>query len=223
MRMLPKILIAAATFIISAAPVRAAEYIYTPEGCDFTVRLPSVPSTIRRCHPVLPDKCWLTTAFTHVYGLEATLNVYLKCDPVAQEEYEGVTEDAIRTALIALSATNLESYQSNTEQHDDMYIGMLLGVGRAPSNNEALYTSQMWITPHSKLTIEGEIIGGEHPDADETLIEVLHSVQRKGAALKTDMPDLSPKADTPSDMGEDMGAESTGSSVPAKPAQKPAQ
>lgn len=178
MQMLRNITLSLIVFLSFASIAHAADYKYAPQGCDFEVMLPSTPTTMRRCHPALPDKCDLKTAFTHVYNMQATLNVYISCDPVSQEDFDTISEDAIRTSLIALSGGQLETYQTNTERQDDMYMGMILGAGSTASNVGTLYTSQIWITPNSKLIVEGEIIGGEHKEADETLINVLHSVTR---------------------------------------------
>ena len=189
MPLLRKTCLVMAALVIAVLPAthaHSAEYTYAPQDCDFTLTLPSTPITVKRCHPAVPDRCDLRTAYTHVYDMTATLNVYVKCDPVEEGAFERFSEDAVQTSLIALTGGKLDTYQTAAEKNGDLYTGMIMGATSGPNNNPALYVAQIRTTPQSRLVIEAEIVGPAHEDADGTLIDILQSIELKNAAQNTD-------------------------------------
>jgi hypothetical protein len=162
-------------------PAMAAKTTYSPEGCGFTVTLPTEPVTLRRCHPDLSDKCDLRTSYTQVFGLDTTLNIFVKCEAADEKLYDDYSTDLMRTTLIAMAGSPVRQYQTDANEMENHKTAMLIGTGMATNSDgkELLYISQIHVGQGSVLTIESEVIGAANDMADKILSDVLHSVQVK--------------------------------------------
>jgi hypothetical protein len=171
-------LAAAAALLLSAAPALAAESTYKPDNCEFQMKFPEAPYSTRHCNPDLPDKCEVKTAFTKVYGTEATMNFYVSCNPVPTDGFKSYDRDVMRTMLLAMAGQGrLENYQTAYDEDTDVKRGSLLGAG--PSYNKKhpmLYMGEIWVGQHSMMTVEGELIGEPNPDTDAAFAKILQSI-----------------------------------------------
>jgi hypothetical protein len=164
--------------LLAGSPASAAEATYKPENCEFQMKFPEAPYSTRHCNPDLPDKCELKTAFTKVYGTEATMNFYVSCNPIPPEGYKSYDRDVLRTMLLAMAGRDrLVNYQTAYDEDTDVKRGSLLGAG--PSYNKKhpmLYMGEIWIGQHSMMTVEGELIGEANPDTDAAFAKILQSI-----------------------------------------------
>lgn len=169
--------------LILATSARAEPYTYKPEGCAFEITFPSQPETVERCNSYLPDRCELMTNFTHVFDLTATLNFFVTCKMVDETVYSDFTQDIMRTTLIARAGNRLETFETYFDARDDYKTAALLGAGNSPNGKDMMmYMSQLWIGKESILTVESELIGPQHEDAERMFAAILQSIQHSASA-----------------------------------------
>ena len=162
-----------------ASPALAEDVIYSPDNCEFQVTLPSEPHKAQRCKPDAPEDCHAVTSFTHVFGLDATVDVRLTCNKAEDQMYERYSGDIMRATLEAMAGKNkLGEYESHYQEHDNAKQAVLIGSG-ASGNNNKIYMMQLWIGKTSVFTIEGELIGGPHEEADDMFADILKSARQK--------------------------------------------
>lgn len=166
-----------AVFLVSLPAWAEDGYVYYPAGCDFHVTLPGKPRAEERCHPVNKDDCRVYARYTKVFDLSATMNVYVACEETNAAAYQAMTEDSMRTALIAAAAHKLDTYQVDFQAQENSKIAILIGSGNSPQGqHDLLQTSLNTANKKSVMIVEGEIIGGAHEEADQMLSDILHSV-----------------------------------------------
>ncbi len=166
-------------FLVLSFPVLAAEFVYSPEGCDFQITFPGEPFATRRCHDQMKDKCSLMTSYTQVFDLDATVNFYVSCTPSAKNFRKDFTPDLMRTSLLARPGIeNLEVYDISYNETDNATMAALLGAGNsANGNNEILYVTQLWVGNGSVLTLEAELIGKQTEKSDRLFADILQSLR----------------------------------------------
>lgn len=179
MKLLKNTALLLAIVTITATPSRADEYIYSPEICEFQVALPGEPQNAKRCKPDNPEDCSNITSFTHVFGLDATVDIRLTCNKAETDMYERYSGDVMRATLEGMVGKNkLGDYESHYNETDEAKQAVLIGSGDVGNNNK-IYMAQLWIGKESVFTIEGELIGGPHEEADDMFADILRSVQLK--------------------------------------------
>lgn len=167
-------------FILASPSVYAEEFTYSPDDCGFEITLPDEPYSGRRCHPDFADRCNPRTVFTQVFGLMTSLNVYVACSALPESVYENYTADIMRTSLLAMAGSSLETYQSDFQEIGDgqARMAILIGAGQTKITNKSLlYTSQIWASPKGQLIVEGEITGESNAKADKMLSDILNSIK----------------------------------------------
>lgn len=159
-------------------------YEYAPEGCEFEMRLPSEPATARRCHPMMPNECALMDSFTRVFDLAATVNIFFSCKPIGGATRSNYTEDALRIMLVSRpGVTDLETQEIAIDERENFTRAALLGAGPSQNGQDVMiYTTQIWVGDKSVLTMEGELIGAAHEQADLLFADILHSLRFKDEA-----------------------------------------
>ncbi len=177
-------LIALAALLLLALPAAQASaeqdgYVYSPEGCDFRMTLPSEPQRTRRCHPYMRDNCALMDGFTKVYNMQSTINIYVTCEKTSRDTRRDYTQDVLQTLLLARPGIDdLETYQLTFEENERETVGALFGAGPSPTGYVApmIYVAQFWVGEHSMMTIEAELIGENYDPADQAFAAILHSI-----------------------------------------------
>lgn len=189
-------------------------YLYSPAGCDFQVSFPAEPRLTKRCHDELPNKCSMMTTYTQVFSLDATVNVYVSCQPTSTNARKDYTSDLLRTSLLARpGVSDLETYDITFSETDKAIMGALLGAGETPNGNDVMiYVAEIWAGDNSVFTLEGELIGKQSEDADKIFGTILRSLHHKG-----DKPDDEGDAVKDKNGGDkDKGAANTGDASPGK-------
>jgi hypothetical protein len=187
-------LVLALSLLLAAAPARADDYTYRPENCEFQMTFPEAPYSTRHCNPDIPDKCEVKTAFTKVYGTDATMNFYVSCNPIPDGAYASYDRDVLKTTLLAMAGrSRLDNYQTAYDEDQDVKRASILGAGPSYNKkNPMLYMGEIWVGQHSLLTVEGELIGEANPESDGAFAHILQSIvttrhadaQKKAAAAE---------------------------------------
>ncbi len=162
--------------LIIAAPARADDHIFKPEGCEFSITFPGEPYETMRCDPDNPQKCIKKTSFTKVFGLDASVNFYVTCNPAEKDMYEHYSGDVMKATLAAMARGNgVEDFEAGFQQTDVAKEAVVLGTGKT-GKSEKLYVSQLWIGHKSAFTVEAELIGEALQESDTQFANILRSV-----------------------------------------------
>lgn len=182
-----------------------------PEGCEFEITLPGEPYNTRRCDPENPDNCSKIISYTKTFGLDATVNFEVSCNPVDAGTFDKFNTDVIKTTLMAMIGTDkLEEFKDDVYQTDKFKQAMLVGTGKM-IDNDRLYTAQLWIGHKSIFTVEGEVIGYAGNEADKMFADVIASARYvEDAAPQKD-------ADEKKDSEEDKDKGEKPAEAPKKP------
>jgi hypothetical protein len=160
------------------ADIGDKSYEYAPDGCEFTLTLPGEPYTVKRCLPDDDTKCSLLTSFTHVFGMEASINFNMSCNPSDIETFNLYNNDFMKIVLSGMiSDQNLEHHEVDFDLSDDIKRAVVMGVGEAGISNK-IYAAELWVGKSSVLTIEGELIGDSVPIVDEMFSDILRSIKQ---------------------------------------------
>ena len=179
--------------LFSALPATAADYAYAPEGCEFRMELPGEPSLSRKCSPDNPEICRDMTGYTKVFGMDATVNINITCNPAPPNMYEQYNGDVMQATMEAMMGKDqLADYQTGYQEFDVAKEAVLLGMGKT-GNNDRVFVAQLWIGQKSVFTVEAELIGQKTDEADKMFADILHSIRHEswpkdGAAAVPDKP-----------------------------------
>lgn len=173
-----------------------AGYVYAPEGCEFTMTFPTEPYNGRLCAPDNPKNCMPQTTYTKVYGLDATVNFNVTCNPVSADIFGRYNQDVMQITLAAMANKNrLDSYETGFQQvGDHAKQAVILGTGRT-GDSEKLFMAQIWVGRHSLMTVEGEVVGPSHEEAEGLMADILSSIRPAGEASPSPSVDEKPAKD----------------------------
>ena len=163
---------------------------YSPEGCDFEITFPEEPYLAQKCMPG-GKTCYNLTSYTMVYDLHTTVDVSVTCNKSTPAEFKRYNEAVMKAALTGMIAErNLDNHTINYREDKITRSASLSGTGKTGAQDK-IYTSQIWVGQHSVFTVQAELIGGEHKQADAVFSEILKSVKIKE---KPDAKKATPKA-----------------------------
>jgi hypothetical protein len=150
---------------------------YAPDFCDFEITFPEAPAVMKKCIP--GADCYDLHSYTMVYDLQTTVDVSAVCNPSTPANYKRYTEGVMKAALAGMvEDRNLTEHQVKFTQEENVRSAALTGVGITGSQNK-IYTGQLWIGQNSVFTVQAELIGGEHAQADKVFSEILQSIKIK--------------------------------------------
>ncbi|MGB4106918.1 MAG: hypothetical protein WBK55_03885 [Alphaproteobacteria bacterium] len=149
---------------------------YSPPTCDFSVTFPSSPYTTRKCDDADNKKCYDMVSYTKVYDMESTVNFRIICNPIDESVYTQYSAEVMEATLRAMTNRSVvKTYDTSFRTEDGYKQAGLVGEGQSGTLS-TIYIAQLWIGHASALSVEAEMIGGEHDDADKLLSEILKSV-----------------------------------------------
>lgn len=196
--------------LLGTAPALAEPYIYSPEGCEFTVTFPSEPLTGRKCNPENPDQCHEVVTFTKVFDATASLNLSVICNPAEENMYERYSGDVMKTTLIAMAGRDkLEESETGFSEQPAFKMAYILGYGKKASQ-DLIYNGQLWIGKTSVFSIEADIVGDYVDGADAMFAEILQSVRLKNPPAAAD------KVEKTEEKAEEKKTEEKAEPKPAK-------
>jgi hypothetical protein len=149
---------------------------YSPPHCDFSVTFPSSPYTTRKCDETDEKKCYDMTSYTKVYDMASTVNFRVICNPIDDSVYKHYSAEVMEATLRAMTnRTVLQTFDTTYRTEDNYKQAALIGEGKSGVLT-TIYIAQLWIGHGSALSVEVEMIGEAHDDADKLLSDVLRSV-----------------------------------------------
>lgn len=162
----------------AAAPNKNnTEHVLRLEGCEFEVTLPGEPYNSRRCDPENPDKCSRITNYTKTFGLDATVNFNITCNPAEEGMFAKYSGEVMKATLTAMVGKDrLEDFKTDMFEGKDFKQAILIGNGKV-NEQERMYSAQLWIGQKSVFTAEGEIIGYAGDEADKMFADIVGSVR----------------------------------------------
>lgn len=153
---------------------------FAPDFCDFEITFPEAPVVQQKC---IPDGgCFEVNSYTMVYDLQTTVDVTVTCNPSTPDAYEQYNEAVMKAALAGMIENkNLTSHEVRYQTLKDEKVknAALTGAGMT-GRSEKIYSGQLWIGPNSVFTVQAELIGSAHVDADESFRDILSSIKTKG-------------------------------------------
>ena len=199
----------------AAAPNKNnTEHVLRLEGCEFEITLPGEPYNSRRCDPEDPEKCSRITNYTKTFGLDATVNFNITCNPAEEgmfAKYSGEVMKATLTAMVGKD--HLEELKTDMYEGKDFKQAILIGNGKV-NDQDRMYSAQLWIGQTSVFTAEGEIIGYAGEDADKMFADIVGSVRpipvdapQKDDEKSTEKEDEDKKEDVKKDAKEETKEE----------------
>ena len=164
-----------------AAPDAPAENPgrYAPDFCDFEITFPEKPHLAQKC---LPDgKCYNLHSYTMVYDLRTTVDVSVTCNPSGPADFKRYNEAVMKAALTGMiSQRNLDDHQIQYREDKQTRSASLSGTGTTGTQDK-IFTAQIWAGQNSLFTVQAELIGGQHEQADAVFSEILKSIKLKDA------------------------------------------
>ncbi|GEM_PF-802321 len=149
---------------------------YSPAPCDFSVTFPSSPYTARKCDDEDKTKCYDMTSYTKVYDMASTVNFRVICNKIDESVYKHYSAEVMEATLRAMTnRTVVQTFDTTYRTEDNYKQAALIGEGQSGMLS-TIYIAQLWIGHGSALSVEAEMIGEAHDDADKLLSDVLKSV-----------------------------------------------
>lgn len=159
-------------------------YEFSPEGCEFAIKFPEKPYQSRRCDPVEPTRnCNTITSYTKVFGMSAAVDFNVTCYPADAGMYERYSDAVMQTTLLAMAKPlKLESFDTGYNEYKTAKMAVLLGGGKTETQQEMIYTAQLWIGQKSVFTLEAQLRGAHNEDSDRLFAEILRTARLKDDA-----------------------------------------
>lgn len=166
------------------SPKKAAikePFIYAPAHCDFQVTFPEAPIKNRRCPEGVGRPCYELSSYTMVYDLRTTVDVSVTCNPsVGGDNFERYNERVMRAALEGMIARrDIQTFDIGFQQYETVRSATLTGSGTS-GRQDKIYTAQIWVGPKSVFTIQAELVGSAHKEADAVFSHILKSLEVQG-------------------------------------------
>ncbi len=163
---------------------------YSPDHCDFEITFPEKPYLAQKC---LPDgkTCYNLYSYTMVYDLRTTVDVSVTCNKSTPADFKRYNEAVMKAALQGMiSERRLDTHDIEYRDGKDVRSASLSGTG-ITGTQQKIYTAQIWVGQKSVFTVQAELIGAEHDQADAVFSEILKSVKVKD--VKKEAPKAEPK------------------------------
>lgn len=153
--------------------------LYQPAFCEFPVTFPEKPYTARRCDDEAQTRCYDLVSYTKVFDMASTVNFRVICNPVGQAVKDSYTGEVMKATLKAMTSRSVvEEYNTTFREEKDFKQAGLVGEGQS-GKLSTIYIAQLWIGSSSALSVEAELIGEQHEEADKLLRDVLKSISHK--------------------------------------------
>lgn len=168
---------------IPAAPDEAPGR-YAPDLCDFEITFPEKPYIANKC--LLDGKtCYQLHSYTMVYDLQTTVDFSVTCNRSTPADFKRYNEGVMKAALMGMiSERRLNNHSIEFRDGKNIRSASLTGTGMTGSQ-EKIYTAQLWIGQNSVFTVQGELIGAKHEEADKVFSDILKSIKIKDAKIPT--------------------------------------
>lgn len=152
---------------------------FAPDFCDFEITFPEAPIVAQKC---VPDSgCFEVHSYTMVYDLQTTVDVSVTCNPSTPDAYKQYSEGVMKAALAGMvEDKGLTSHEVRYQTLKDEQVknAAITGAGMT-GRSEKIYSGQLWIGPNSVFSVQAELIGSAHTDADKSFGDIMASIKTK--------------------------------------------
>ena len=160
-------------------PQARAQETYSPDYCGFEVTFPEVPSSTRKCDGNNQDRCYDLITYTKTFGLDASLQFQIICNRVDEAIYSRYSAEVMEATLKAMTNTDvITAHETNSREEDGYKQSNLIGEG-LQGVTPSLYIAQLWIDRQSAFSVEAELLGDAHNEADQLYSDILRSIQKR--------------------------------------------
>lgn len=170
-------------FFVIAAPTAIAQeaetFKYSPEGCDFKAEFPKEPGLLQRCPSDATQPCYEVAQYTSRSDFDKTINVEMSCTLLTPEVHETYTRENLEQIILNMvrdaNLPEAPPIQYQVEEEDNLRIIGTSGIKTAGYSTK-IFVSQIWLTPSSLMTVEGEMSLENGPEGDKEFADILRSV-----------------------------------------------
>ncbi len=175
---IPAFLLIAFSFI---HPAQAQEtYTYSPEGCNFEADFPKEPGYVQRCPSDATQPCYEVAQYTSREDFDKTINVEMSCTLLTPELYETYTRENLEQILYGMvrdaNLPEAPPIQFQTEEENNLKIIGTSGIKTAGYSTK-IFVTQIWLTPESLMTVDGEMSLENGPEGDKQFADILRSIK----------------------------------------------
>lgn len=150
---------------------------FAPDFCDFEMTFPEAPLATQRCTPT--GECYTLYSYTMVYDLQTTVDISVNCTPSTPANYKRYTQGVMKAALAGMIENRgLDTYDINFSEEKTTKSAAVSGTGKTGMQGK-IYTAQLWVGQNSVFSVQAELIGDAHPQADESFSTILKSLKTK--------------------------------------------
>ena len=163
---------------MSTSPAHAADYTYSPKGCDFKMTFPEEPGIGQSCDPDNPQLCHQVRVYNKFFALNSGLRITASCgkaEPGMLNKYSGKIMEYTLSAM----AKNYVDAKTAKVAFTDLGTAkeaVLMGGKKESDGTESVYMAVMMIGAHSVLSTQGEVTGVDNPEADKLFAHIMKSV-----------------------------------------------
>lgn len=162
------------------AQEESENYLYSPVGCDFAADFPFEPYIVQRCPSDAREACYDVAQYTHRVNFDQTINVEMSCNLMNTELYETYTQESLEEVLLNLirdaNLPETPPIQYQTEEENNLKIIGTSGLKTAGYSTK-IFVSQIWLTPTSMMTVEGEMSIDAGDEGDKEFANILRSIR----------------------------------------------
>jgi hypothetical protein len=177
-----------------------AQEVYAPEFCGFEVTFPDSPSSTRKCDEN-GGKCYDLVRYTKTFGLDASVNFQIICNPVDEAVYNRYSAEVMEATLKAMTDKSvIKTFETDSRDDNGYKQSNLIGEG-LKGVTPTLFIAQLWIDKQSAFSVEAELMGEAHEEADQLFSDILKSIHVK--TVKKPSPDEEKDADKKEDQDKD--------------------
>ncbi len=150
---------------------------YSPDYCEFSITFPGEPYTTQRCEDGNQDRCYDLVSYTQVYMLSSTVKFRVICNPTGEDIYRHYSGEVMETTVKAMTERSVvKTFDTSFREEENYKQAGLVGEGKA-GMTPTIFIAQLWLGHGSIFSVEAELTGEKHEDADALFSEVLKSVR----------------------------------------------
>lgn len=166
-----------ALLMAQALPAIAADFVYTPQECEFRITYPEEPSVATACNPDDMKECYETSSFIQVFGVDSSIRISTTCNNAEEGMMERYSGDVMQFTLGTMASQHISDYETGFNDHGVAKQAVLLGHREEEGRGEQIYMAQLWIGKKSVFTVEGHITGSTAPEADHIFSTIFKSIR----------------------------------------------
>ncbi len=166
--------------LFPSAAFAQESFTYQPEYCDFIANFPEEPVISEKCESEDDDAtCFKLVSFTKVIEMSSTVRVDIICNPASPEMFDFFQPEIMEKTVREMTKdTVIESYRVDSVTEENFRQTGLIGKAQK-GLDDSLYLAQLWVSPHSIMSVEAELSGAHLEEADKLFATILGGIGHK--------------------------------------------